>query len=103
MKLLCCLVLILVSSGLGDLKIVRLDNNRKVGDPPCARTCSGVGMSGDTGSFSWMWWHSKGKAYKYSDMSECNFVSPPIVSATMRGDHCPAIVLGTVTNSQFAV
>ena len=54
------------------------------GPAPCARTCSGVGSHIQKGEYEWKHDDQAAKMTKVVDMSECEFVSTPVVTAVMR-------------------
>ena len=69
---------------------------------PCALTCSGIGRWdvtgwGDSGRYP-------GKANFFVNISGCNFVTPPAVTATTRsrdsGD-CPSVTVNSIANNYF--
>ena len=74
MSVLLLLTLLLPASGV-NLSILRMSDGRTYPEP-CAVICSGVESN---------WRHSNnfpGKLYMKVDMSDCNFVSTPIITAT---------------------
>ena len=80
-------VLILLAGVQGDIKILSTPSGT-LGHEPCARICSGV----DTDYRGWKDSHaSHGKTYKYVWMSDCDFISTPVITVTSR----------SVTNSRL--
>jgi hypothetical protein len=101
MKLLFCLLLILdVYPVLCDIKILNLPDSQR-GPEPCARTCAGF-------TKYWGGWRSAGvRSYKTIDISECNFVTAPVVTVTIGGgnrdaDYSPIRIWG-VTSTRLSV
>ena len=77
------------------------------GPAPCALICSGVGKYDGTGLYKWGSFHlTPTKAYKNVDMSGCDFVAPPVVTATVKSKWwslCPSISGGYTNGSWFQV
>ena len=75
---------------------------------PCALTCSGISRwdeADKTGKYEWKYsGEYEGKVYKIVEMSDCKFVSPPVITATTGGKElCPSISLRHIWESQFYV
>ena len=99
------LVLFLFSSTRADTKIVSTPDG-KTGPEPCVRVCSGVDKDYTRWDNSGLY---SGKVIKYIDMSGCDFVSPPIVTAVSGGlkddewTFCPSFNVPKVYSSYFAL
>ena len=93
MKLLVCLFTVMLAIPTrSELKILSTPDG-VTGPQPCALTCSGVARYNDTGDFSWIEWDWR--AGKYINITDCGFVSSPVVTVTVRGPtlaaHCPPL------------
>ena len=94
-------VLILLAGVQGDIKIVNTLSGR-LGHEPCARICSGVDQDykrwGDSTA-------SPGKTYKNIYMTDCDFISAPVITVTSLGvsDYylCPTFTIAYVYNNRF--
>ena len=101
------LLLLLMSLSLvhSDLKILSVPGGEP-GPAPCARTCSGVGSHIQKGEYEWKHDDQGAKMTKTIDMSECEFVSAPVVTAVMRQEMRSlylAIQIETVEPGKFTV
>ena len=112
MKLLCCLLtLMLAEPSLCGQKILNLPYDAEKGPEPCALTCSGVTKHSeviDNKLVSWM--GSALQAYRWIDVSDCGFVTAPVLTVTTSGPsvgsamyRCPAVYIGHVDNEKFIV
>ena len=101
MKTLYHLLTLLVVTLQLDLKIVSSPD--KIPHPaPCALICSGEDSALDWIDSTWL----PGKVQKYIDMSDCGFVSPPVVSVSSRGIYgvCPLFMeMTTLSMDDFVV
>ena len=103
MKFLGCLLMMLVTQTLSDQKILSLPGGQ-TGPAPCARTCSGVSSYKET---TYRWTDTRnGIAYKGADITECGFVTTPVVTAILRGPghitpSCPSIRVWYVNNTRL--
>ena len=92
------LALILLSIVLGDIKILNtLDG--KLGSEPCTRICSGV----DKDYTGWRASFNRGKVWKTVEITGCDFISTPIVTA-VSGSHnkvCPSFTVPVVVSNNF--
>ena len=96
-------VLILLAGVQGDIKILNTPDGI-IRPEPCARICSGVekeysGWSLGTGdSFS----H---RVYKDVYMSDCDFISPAVITVTSRSAYwpCPTFSIWRVYNNRFTL
>merc|ERR1712013_143386 len=91
------LFLFLLSPVLSDLVILSLPGGKQPGPEPCARTCSGFSRYDDT---AYPWESYGNQARKRVDTTGCNFVSEPIITATVRGRYghiCPNVKVHTNT------
>ena len=76
---------------------------------PCALICSGIDKHDETGDHEWRnnrWPWSPDKAYKTVNMTGCGFVSPPVVTATIKSQWwslCPSIAEDYVMSLGFFV
>jgi hypothetical protein len=66
------------------------------GPPPCALTCSGIGMWNGTGTIWEFGWDDSrnfpGKAFMRVDIERCNFVSLPVITTSViTEDESPAL------------
>ena len=83
--------------------------NGGTGPAPCAITCSGIGRWDATGDYSWKGSYSYRhpfKATKNVDMSGCNFVSPPVVTVTIRSPvsgMCPSVTVIEIYGNVFSL
>ena len=100
MKFLGCLLMMLVTQTLSDQKILSLPGGQ-TGPSTCTRTCSGVSSYKDTGVYKWI--TVRVKAYKSADITECGFVTAPVVTAILSapysGLYCPPIRVWDVNNT----
>ena len=89
-----------------ELKILDSPDGR-IGPAPCALTCSGIGRWNVSEPFSYSWTISgdfPGKAYKLVSLKDCSFVSPPVVTATVKGPGpCPLVRMRGVLRTYFSV
>ena len=98
------LVLFLLASSQADIKILDTPDG-KMGPEPCVRVCSGV----DKDYSGWIDSDlNPGKVHKYIDMSGCDFVSQPVVTAVSGngvryGGTCPTFHVSTVRRYGFAL
>ena len=87
-----------------DIKILDTPDG-KTGPEPCARVCSGV----DKDYTGWVDSDTNpGKVFKWMDMSGCNFVSRPIVTAVSgsgasSSNLCPSFTVSRVESDRFFV
>ena len=100
-RLLPMFISVLLASTQADIKIVSTPDG-KMGSEPCVRTCSGVDKdySGwyNAGSYY------PGKVHKYIDMSGCDFVSQPVVTAVSgNGYLCPSFIVTYVRSDYFTL
>ena len=79
-----------------NIKILDTPNGEKHPEP-CALICSGISRHDDTThSWSYLGWRNW-KLGKRVDVSECGFVSDPVITATTRvsqtgnGKNCPSV------------
>ena len=100
------LMLVLVPVLRGDIKILDVPDG-SVGPDPCARACTGVGRWNDGD-----WLNSStfpGKVLKDVQIADCDFVTPPVVTAATRynigGTYnvCPSVFVFSVAASRFTV
>ena len=94
-------VLVLLASTQADIKILSTPDE-KTGPEPCIRTCSGVDKNYSR------WYNSDtnpGKVFKWIDMSDCDFVSQPIVTAVSGSGAsdglCPSFTAAYVQSNKF--
>ena len=80
-------VLILLAGVQGDIKIVDTPDGR-MGHENCARICSGVDK--DYSGWGNSGFHP-GKTYKWVYITDCDFISAPVITVTSRGVYgfCP--------------
>ena len=106
------LMFVLVPIRRGDIKILNTPDG-SVGSAPCARTCAGI--------WKWdgnLWGNSKwflGKVYKWVHIADCDFVTPPVVTAATGYDNgvdntkgashdvCPSVFVNGIEASRFRV
>ena len=100
------LMFVLVPIRRGDIKILNTPDG-SVGSAPCARTCAGI--------WKWdgnLWGNSKwflGKVYKWVHIADCDFVTPPVVTAATGYDiggtynECPSVFVHGVGATSFFV
>ena len=104
------LMLVLEPVVRGDIKILDVPYG-SVGSAPCARTCAGIGRWNDGD-----WLNSSlflGKVLKDVQISDCDFVTPPVVTAATRHNNnsggrgtfnvCPSVFVRSVAVSSFYV
>ena len=88
--------LFLLAGVQGDIKILDTPDGT-MGHETCARICSGVDKEYTRWSDSRA---SPGKTYNYVYMSDCEFISPPVVTVTSRGVSdsrlCPPVTISKV-------
>ena len=111
MKELVCLFIVTLTSPTlaSELKILNTPDGTS-GPPPCALTCTGVLHYNETGDHRWVDILT-GQAGKSGDISECGFVSTPVVVASTHGpyggqraiDRCPSVYISTVDKKKFWV
>ena len=95
-------VLILLAGVHADIKILNTPAG-KVGSEPCARICSGV----DQEYTQWVLTaNHPTKVHKYINISDCNFVYPPVITAVSGGSAdnfrlCPSFTIPAVNNDGF--
>ena len=96
------LVSVLLASTQADIKILDTPDG-KMGPESCFRVCSGV----DKHYIGWSdSVNNPGKVYKYIDMSNCDFVSRPVVTAVsgsgVGGSNlCPSLTVPHVRSNYF--
>ena len=95
-------VLVLLAGTQADIRIVSTPD-RKMGAIPCVRTCSGV----DKNYAGW-YNYRYGIVSKRIDMSDCDFVSQPIVTAVSgsspgKNMQCPSLNLPDVKSGEFTL
>ena len=97
-------VSVLLASAQADIKILSTPDG-VTGPEPCIRTCSGVDKNHSR------WYNSDtnpGKVFKWIDMSGCDFVSQPVVTA-MSGEGigneglCPSFTAAYVQSNKFFI
>ena len=85
-----------------DVKIVS-SPDRAPHPAPCTLICSGEDSALDWTDSRWL----SGKVHKYIDMSDCGFVSPPVVTVSSRGSYgvCPSLFMemSTLSSDDFVV
>ena len=100
----------LAAPSLSEQKILSLPNDGKPGPQPCTLTCSGVTryeeIEGDYGYQTWI--GDSRQSYRYVDLSDCGFVSAPVVTATLSGPvadakRCPPVYIAYTLKSLFIV
>ena len=104
----CLLAVMLITSTLtAELKILNLPEG-DTGPPPCALTCSGISKHDQINGG--LWKKLNGQAIKNITISECGFVSAPVITATVRGPweglpiyRCTAIYIKDVSEAEFSV
>ena len=105
MKLLSCLFSLMLTIPTLPLEVKILNTPDGISHPPpCALTCSGISKHSDTGNYNWRSYH--GQAYKENNITGCGFVSPPVVTAILKGYYmrgCPSVFIELSKESWFVV
>ena len=101
-------VLLVVPALSSQLKILNTPNSNRedtLRPAPCALICSGVARHDETGWSAWR--RGIGFAFKYNYMTDCDFVTAPVVTATIRGPfismRCPSIIVNDIDINWFSV
>ena len=106
-NMLTLVMLVIVPVVRGDIKILDTPDKGYVGSAPCARTCAGIGRLYDWVDSSSTYF--PGKVYKRVPIADCDFVTPPVVTAATRhnigGTYnvCPSVFVFSVAASWFTV
>ena len=107
-KLGCLATLLLISTTVQvELKILDMPGGNNHPEP-CGLVCSGIARHDDS-SHRWVNLYSLRSVYKVVDISECNFVSQPVVTVTTQDIYdtnsvmCPAFITENMGSSSFYI
>ena len=112
-NMLTLVMLLIVPVVRGDIKILDIPDKGYVGSAPCARTCAGIGRLYDWVDSSSTYF--PGKVYKRVPIADCDFVTPPVVTAATGYDNgvdntkgashdvCPSVFVNGIEASRFRV
>jgi len=107
-------MLVIVPVVRGDIKILDTPDKGYVGSAPCARTCAGIGRWNDGDWINSMQF-APGKVFKRVQIADCDFVTPPVVTAATGYDNgvdntkgashdvCPSVFVNGIEASRFRV